>query len=156
MRQLGFVQLTICADPAADVEREGAYLRDGFGNVGRTQAARHEDRHVDRLADATADGPVVTSARAAEFLDRKRRVAGVEQDRIDLRRNCQRLGERLLAGDMDDLDDRNAGQGRAQVSVVTARQAVNTVIPRQSASPAASSSARTGLAVSRPSTMFTL
>ena len=88
----------------------GSTARDRLGDVARVQSAGEVERHADGLADAPADRPVVHAAGAAELLHREQRVAGVEQQRIDERRDGHRLVDRRRAGDVDHLHEPHAGQ----------------------------------------------
>src|SRR5262245_41290357 len=90
------VKSAIAADSGADVESPRANRVDGLANELRPQAAGEEDRAIDRLTDATADEPVMPSSSAAQLLDRKLLVAGVEQQCVDVRRDALGGGDRGL------------------------------------------------------------
>ena len=87
-----------------------AHPPDRLSNVLRLETADEVHRYIHRLADGAADLPVVHTARAAQFLHRQRGVATIEQDRIDVRRDRQRLVARPRAGDVDHLDNADAWQ----------------------------------------------
>src|SRR5919107_580381 len=119
LSELPFIQLAVCSDAATHVEAEWAHGLDGVGDVLGAQTAGEEDGDGRRLDYATAHTPVVRAARAAEFLDGEALVAGVEQQRVHARRDAQSLVERLLAADVHDLHDRDAGQARAKQQTLT-------------------------------------
>jgi len=66
----------------------------------------------------------VNAARPSQFLDRQPRVPGVEEQGIDLRSDALRLGQRLLPGHVDDLDEPDAGQRAAEDGVPSVLEAV--------------------------------
>ena len=72
------VEPVLRAHAAAQIEPERGDLSDGGGDVGGGESAGQKDRHIDGLADASAQSPVVHAAGAAQFFDRERGVAGVE------------------------------------------------------------------------------
>ena len=57
------------------------------------------------------------SARAAQFLDCKFLVAGIEQDCIYVRRDAHDFFDRLGAGHVDDLYDFDAGKSILQIAM---------------------------------------
>ena len=74
-------------------------------------------RHVDGLADASAQSPVVHAAGAAQFFDRERGVAGVEQEGIDGGRELLRAGQVGFVEHMDHLHEADARQALAEDGV---------------------------------------
>ena len=65
LSQLLFVQHAIRAHTTAYLHRVGLYCRDGFGHVSGVQTAGQEDWHVNCIAYALADCPVVRASGAA-------------------------------------------------------------------------------------------
>src|SRR5687768_7783271 len=115
--QLFGVEAAVRADAAAHVEAEGTDGLDRPGDVLRAQAAREEDRRGRGFDDAAADAPVVRAPRPAQLFDGQALVARVEQQRVNVSRYAHGFRERLLAGDVDDLHDRDAGELCAQLAV---------------------------------------
>jgi hypothetical protein len=58
------------------------------------------------------DLPVVAPPRPSQFLDRRRQIARVQQQAVHIRNEFHGLGNRLLARHVNDLHQRDAGQGR--------------------------------------------
>ena len=102
-RELALVELAFGAQAGAQIDPERPDTANGRGHVGRREAAGEEDRHRRIVDDAPADLPVVHLAGAAQEPHRRIRAAAVEQQRIDQGGYRQRLGNRLLAGDVDYL-----------------------------------------------------
>ena len=69
------IETTIAAHAAAHVDAERLHRGDRLGHVARVQSTREIQRHVNGVADAAADRPVVRAAGAAEFLHGEQRVA---------------------------------------------------------------------------------
>lgn len=107
--ELGFVEHVVGAHAAAEIKTIRPDLRVRGREVVGAQAAGEEDGAAAGLDDAARDGPVVGAAGTAEFLDREIRIAGIEQDEIDFRRDGGGLGDGFLAADVDDLDEFDSG-----------------------------------------------
>lgn len=105
-----FVEISIRAQPAANIQAERLHLCDGFGDVFGIQSAGEINWNGYRFDNLPADAPVVFSTRAAEFLHREFLIARVEQDGIDLRRDRCGFVHRFRAGNVDDLNKRNTRQ----------------------------------------------
>src|ERR1051325_6820546 len=85
------IERAVGAHAAADVEGERLHGGDGIAHVRRFQASGEKQRNIDAGADLRAEGPVVHAPGAAELLDGGRLIAGVEQQRVDVRRNGARF-----------------------------------------------------------------
>lgn len=105
-----FIEHSIGTDAAANVERVGLHLLDCIGNVGLVQAAGKEEGDRHSFANVTADIPVVCSSGAPQLFDGKTRVARIEENRMNIRRDSDSFINRMLAKDVNDLHDRDAGQ----------------------------------------------
>ena len=82
--QLLPIEPSVRAHAAADVDAGGAGEGERFGDVLGAKTAGEKDGHAGIGADAPADAPVVNASRAAELFDAQRRIAGIEQQRIDV------------------------------------------------------------------------
>ena len=102
--------MAVSADAGADVEGEGLDGGDGIGDVLRSEASGEEEWDGDALADGSAEGPVVGAAGTAELFDGELLVAGVEEDGVDVRGDGCGFFDGFGAGDVDDLDDLDAGE----------------------------------------------
>ena len=78
-RQFCWVELSVGADAAAEVDAEGSDHADGFGDVLGIESAGEEDRDRAVFNNLSAQGPVVDAAGSAQFADGCVGVAGVEQ-----------------------------------------------------------------------------
>ena len=117
--------MVVRADAAADVEAEGTHRNPRGGDVVGAEAPGEENGFAGGFHDATRERPVVRAAGAAEFFHREVRVAGVEEERVDVRRNGERLGDGDVVEDVDDLDEANAGERAAEIGVRAAREGVD-------------------------------
>jgi len=111
------VQFATGSHSGAYIQSKRAHLINCLTHVFRRESSRQKYRNADAFPDGTAERPIVSSARAAEFLDRQFLVAGIEQDRIHMRGDVDRFLDGLGAGHMDNLNDRNPGQGVFQIVV---------------------------------------
>ena len=123
--QLCLIQSPVGADAAADVEAKRFYLRDRIPRVFGLQSTGEKQRLAASFANASADGPVVGAAGAAQFLDRCERVAGVEQHRIDERRHRRGLVDAVRPGDVDHLHQHHVRQRVAQPGQLVVRHMVH-------------------------------
>ncbi len=108
--QLLGVEAAVAAHAAAQVDAEGADLLDGGADVAVVQAAGKKDGQRGSLDDAAAEAPVVDAAGAAQLLDRQRRIARIKQQGVGFCGGAQRLLERSLVADVDDLHHLDRGQ----------------------------------------------
>ena len=111
------IQFAVGPYAGTQIEAERPHFIDCLAYVLRREAARQEEWSVDAFPDRTAETPIVSSARAAQLLDRKLLVAGIEQDGIHMRRHPGGLLDRLRPGHMDNLHDRNSGQSLSKVAM---------------------------------------
>lgn len=100
-------------------------LRVSRGEIVRTQPAGEEDGPAAGFDDAAGNRPVVRAPGAAEFLYGKVRVAGIEQDEINLRRDRRGLGDGFFAAHVDDLDELDPGQRATQIAMRAAREGID-------------------------------
>ena len=77
----------------AQVHTVWLHRRNRLGHVVKAQPAGQPQRQrVNCFAEAADQGPVVRAAGAPELFHRLRRVARIQQHRVDPRRNSQRVG----------------------------------------------------------------
>lgn len=82
-----FVEHAVSPNAGADVQCIGSDAFDRLLNILWLQPAGKEQWNTRSFADFLADVPIVHTPRPAKDFDGKRRIAGIEQDRVHRGRN---------------------------------------------------------------------
>jgi hypothetical protein len=118
-RELPLVKASIGSHAAAHVKAERPDSFHCFPHILCAQAAGQKNRDANLLANLSADCPIMPAACAAKLFDGQRLVAGIEQYRVDVRRNSQGFVQGLFAPDVYDLNQGDARHGRTHLLVTT-------------------------------------
>lgn len=116
-RELLLVQRSCGANAGAKIDSERPDCTNRLADVCGVQPAGEKDRDRRLVHDLDAEEPVVRTAGATKYLDRKRRIPGIEEKSVDLPGNLESLCHRLLAGNVDNLYERDTWQRPAQLQV---------------------------------------
>ena len=108
-RELVGVEASVGAHAAAQIQPEWPDVTHGLSHVLGFEPPGEENRHAGLGADASAEAPVVRAPCPAEFFDRQRGIARIQQQCIDVGGEGKSLLDRRLARDVDDLYEGNAG-----------------------------------------------
>src|SRR5580698_5688165 len=103
--QLSRIQFAVGSHARTEIKPERPNLVDCLAYILRRKPSCEEHRDTDAFPDGAAEGPIVSSASAAQFLDWELLVARIEQDSIHMRRDSLGLFDRLWPGHVDDLHD---------------------------------------------------
>ena len=109
----------------ADIQPERPNFFDRLANIVGIEAAREKNRFAARLDDPPRQRPVMPPSCSAEFLDRKVRVAAVEQYRVNVFGQFRGLIDGMFANYVDDLNEFDVRQSVSDQAVFAAEQFVN-------------------------------
>ncbi len=82
-----WVKVIVRAHSAADIDSERLNDPDGFRHVAGMKAASQEDWNRDRITNSAAEQPIVRTPCAPELFDLKIKIAGIEQESVEVRSN---------------------------------------------------------------------
>ena len=141
------VEPIVRAYAAAQIDAVGPDACNRLTNVVCVDAAGKKDRKIAALHDRARERPIVLATGSSKFLDGEIRIAGVEQEHVNLRRNIagfvhglwsdhvnhlhdahlrQRSADRRVGADFDAVDELNVRRAHAAElfeDLVAAREA---------------------------------
>ncbi len=123
--KLGSIKGAVRPDAAAHIDAERSYDIDGLANIGGRESAGEIDRNLHQFTDAAAYLPIVHTARSAEFLHFQGRVAGIEEQSIDMAGDGERLLDCVSIADMNHLNNPDPGQCAPDFIIASCNQPVD-------------------------------
>jgi len=124
LSQLDEIKTAVGPHAGAEIHSERTYLLNCARDVLGSEASGQKQRNADAITNCATDAPIMRSAGAAEFLDGKLLIAGVEEDGVDVRSDLGCFFNGVGTGYVDHLDEGDSRQGIFKIAMGAVREAI--------------------------------